>query len=396
MPSDSVISVSALNRYSKILLEGDKNLQSVYVKGQISNFKNHPSGHYYFNLKDENSVVPAVMFKSANIKLRFIPEDDMNVIVRCRVTIYEAAGKYQIYVDDMQPDGTGALAIAFEQLKTRLAKEGLFDESHKKPIPKHPERIGVITAESGAAFQDIRDIITRRYPIAEIVLYSVKVQGVNASEQIAGAIKYFNDNNLADVLIVGRGGGSIEDLWAFNEEAVAYATFESEIPIISAVGHETDFTIIDFVADLRAPTPSAAAELATPNIRDVIDSINSSYKLICNSVIGRYNYELSELKKLYGILKSKNPTDYIEGLIMRFDDLSTLLFNTGKHYLDIKRSDLNVLTAKLEASDPLKILSKGYSVVTKDGKNISDSSLLNKGDIINIKMNTGNIDCEVI
>lgn len=396
MPSDSVISVSALNRYAKILLEGDKNLQSVYVKGQISNFKNHPSGHFYFNLKDESSVVPAVMFKGANTKLRFMPEDDMNVIVRCRVSIYEATGKYQVYVDDMQPDGTGALALAFEQLKKRLAEEGLFDEKHKKSVPKHPERIGVVTAESGAAFQDIRDIITRRYPIAEIVLYSVKVQGVNASEQIADAIRYFNKNKLADVLIVGRGGGSIEDLWAFNEEAVAYAVYESEIPIISAVGHETDFTIIDFVADLRAPTPSAAAELATPNLSDVIDSINSYYKIMSNFVIGRYNYELGELKNLYNILKSKNPTDYIEGLMMRFDDLSTLFLNAGRHYMEIKNSDLKLLTAKLEASDPLKILSKGYSIVIKDGKNISDSSLLNKGDIVNIKMNEGNIDCEVI
>ncbi|MBQ7595275.1 MAG: exodeoxyribonuclease VII large subunit, partial [Clostridia bacterium] len=267
--SSIVVTVSQLNSYVKMLLEGDRNLNDILVSGEISGFTNHyRTGHYYMTLKDAKACIPAVMFKGNNIKLKFMPEDGMKVIVRGRVSLFERDGKFQFYIEDMQPDGIGSLSIAFEQLKAKLEKEGLFDKSKKPEIPRYPSRIGVITSPTGAAVRDIFNVLGRRFPPAEIVFCPVQVQGETASAQIADAIERFNKGSFADVLIVGRGGGSIEDLWAFNEEITARAVASSKIPIISAVGHETDFTICDFAASLRAPTPSAAAELAVPDIAD--------------------------------------------------------------------------------------------------------------------------------
>ena len=266
-----VLTVSQLNRYVKSRMDADENLYNVFLVGEISNFTNHyKTGHFYFSLKDEEAQIKAVMFRGNAAKVKFRVENGLRVIIRGRVSLYEAAGSYQVFVDDMQPDGTGALQLAFEQLKEKLQSEGLFAEAHKKPIPKYPERIGVITSETGAAIQDILNVLGRRYPLAEVILAPVLVQGEEAPNQLISAVDQFNRLNCADVLIIGRGGGSAEDLWAFNDEGLARAVYRSNIPVISAVGHETDFTICDFVADLRAPTPSAAAELAAPNIQQRI------------------------------------------------------------------------------------------------------------------------------
>jgi exodeoxyribonuclease VII large subunit len=261
-----VFSVTELNNYVKRILDNDENLKNVFVTGEISNFKNHYSGHMYMTIKDEGGAIKAVMFSSYASRLKFVPENGMKVIIFGSVSLYNKDGSYQLYITDMQPDGVGALNLAYEQLKEKLQNEGLFSTEHKKPIPQFPEKIGVMTAPDGAAVRDIFSVLKRRYPVAEIVFCPVAVQGASAAPEIAKAIKLFNEQNAADVLIVGRGGGSLEDLWAFNEEIVARAIFQSQIPVISAVGHETDFTIADFVADLRAPTPSAAAELAVPDI----------------------------------------------------------------------------------------------------------------------------------
>ncbi len=392
-----IISVSALNRYVKSILDSDSNIQSVYIKGQISNFKNHyQTGHFYFSLKDEKAQVRAVMFRSANQKLRFAPENDMSVIVRARVSIYEAGGDYQVYVDDMQPDGIGALAIAFEQLKKRLEAEGLFSPEHKKAIPSYPRKVGVITSESGAAVRDIINIISRRYPPAEIVLYPVAVQGSTAAEQIARAIEYFNKTKAADVLIAGRGGGSIEDLWAFNEEAVARAVYASEIPVISAVGHETDYTICDYVSDLRAPTPSAAAELAVPDIRELRNIFATYGQMIYSGVSSRLDELRRKTESLRIRLVSKSPASAVENLMLRLDRVSASMDSAFEKELNSKRTQLGILAERLSQSDPLKILSKGYGMVTRDGEVITDSESLKSGDIIRLRLYNGEKDCEVL
>ncbi|MBQ7953456.1 MAG: exodeoxyribonuclease VII large subunit, partial [Clostridia bacterium] len=268
------ITVTQLNKYIKNLLETDINLSQISVKGEISNFKLHSSGHCYMTIKDETAQIRAVMFKTYTSSLKFTPENGMKITATGKISVYERDGQYQMYIFSMQPDGLGDLHVEFEKLKAKLTAEGIFDASHKKPIPKTPKTIGVVTSPTGAAIRDIINVVTRRYPLAEIIVCPVLVQGENSAKQIANAIEYMNRENMADVLIVGRGGGSIEDLWSFNEEVVAYAIYNSKIPIISAVGHETDFTIADFAADLRAPTPSAAAELAVPSVLELKGNIS--------------------------------------------------------------------------------------------------------------------------
>ena len=392
-----IISVSALNRYVKSILDADSNIQSVYIKGQISNFKNHyQTGHFYFSLKDEKAQVRAVMFRSANQKLKFTPENDMSVIVRARVSIYEVSGDYQIYVDDMQPDGVGALALAFEQLRKKLAAEGLFDAEHKKKIPAFPKKVGVVTSESGAAVRDIINVISRRYPVCEIILYPVSVQGSTAAEQIARAISYLNREESADVLIVGRGGGSIEDLWAFNEEATARAVYESRIPVISAVGHETDFTICDYVADLRAPTPSAAAELAVPDIRELRNIFYTYGQRLSKGIETRLEENAQRLNNLRIRLASQSPASYIENLMLRLDRVSGSMQSAYEKEINSKKAGLEILAERLSQSDPLKILSKGYGIVTKGADVITDCSELESGDIIKLRLYNGEKECEVL
>lgn len=372
MSAPVVLTVSQLNRYLKALLDGDQNLSSVFLSGEISNFTNHyKSGHLYFSLKDSQCVVRAVMFAPQARRLRFAPQDGMKVIVRGRVTIYEQSGQYQLYVDDMQPDGLGALNLAYEQMKARLAAEGLFDAARKKPLPQFPKAVGVVTSPTGAAVQDIKQILGRRYPLAEVILCPVQVQGAGAAEQIAEAVARFNRLDCADVLIVGRGGGSIEDLWAFNEEIVARAVAGSQIPVISAVGHETDFTICDFVADLRAPTPSAAAELAVPDIRELAASIT-------------------------GVRQRMRQSLGLEMHRMRVDQMVDRLTRKMGRELENGKMRLAEKSAALQALSPLKVLSRGYTVaLDAQGKTVKTTEKITQGDSLSLILQDGTISCTV-
>lgn len=394
----AVITVSQLNFYIKSLFDSDVNLSYVFLSGEISNFTNHyRTGHLYMTLKDANASVKAVMFRSSASRLKFVPENGMKVIVKGRVSVFERDGQYQVYIDDMQPDGAGALTIAFEQLKLKLQKQGLFDMEAKKPIPKFPRKIGVVTSPTGAAIQDIRNIVFRRFPSAEIILYPVLVQGDGAAQQIADAIEYFNQNDLADVLIVGRGGGSIEDLWAFNEEIVAYAIYNSIIPVISAVGHETDFTISDFVADLRAPTPSAAAELAVPDKAEVLNNLNFLIKHCNQAMVDILSRKRNELEYITSSVYLKNPLMLIRQKQMQFDSVTSRIRNSTLLTLAEEKTRFAKAASALDSLSPFKVLARGYSVVTNaDGKIISASKDIKKDDVINIKFSKGNAECIVL
>lgn len=396
MSNGVVLSVSQLNRYVKSVIEQDRNLQTVFVQGEISNFTNHyKTGHYYMTIKDESSAIKAVMFKTANMRLRFMPENSMNVIIRGRVAVFERDGQYQLYIDDMQPDGTGALSLAFEQLKEKLSKEGLFDAERKKQIPAYPERVGVVTSPTGAAVRDIINVISRRFPLAEIVLCPVAVQGDYATPQIKNAIELFNKEKAADVLIVGRGGGSVEELWAFNEEIVARAVAASEIPVISAVGHETDFTICDFAADLRAPTPSAAAELAVPDMYQQKEMLLNYYRRILSSAADRIGYEKARLELNKAKILRLSPQNYIDNLRVRCDRAVMAMDSSVRNGMAEKSKELSSLCAKLDAMSPLKILARGYSVASRQGRIITDIGGIEKGDMINVRVSGGDIECEV-
>ena len=396
MSNGVVLSVSQLNRYVKSIIEQDINLQTVFVQGEISNFTNHyKTGHFYMTIKDEYSSIKAVMFKSANMRLKFMPENAMSVIIRGRVAVFERDGQYQLYIDDMQPDGTGALSLAFEQLKQKLAKEGLFDAEKKKPIPVYPEKVGVVTSPTGAAIRDIINVISRRFPLAEIVLCPVAVQGEYAAPQIKNAIELFNECKAADVLIVGRGGGSVEELWAFNEEIVARAVAESEIPVISAVGHETDFTICDFVSDLRAPTPSAAAELAVPDSFQQREMISSFARRIDSALYDKIGRESAVVELRKSALQRLSPQNYIDNLRIRCDKASMTMDAAVKGAFAVKSKEFAAVCSKLDALSPLKILARGYGVASKNGRIISDIGDVATGDVINIRLGNGEADCEV-
>ena len=391
------ISVSELNSYIKKKIDQDEMLNNVLVKGEISNFKNHYTGHLYFTLKDENSLIKCLMFKTYTSHLSFMPKDGMKVMVLGTVGVFERDGVYQIYAKAMKEDGIGNLYEEYEKLKAKLEKEGLFDQSHKKTIPFMPKTIGVLTASTGAVIRDIINVGTRRNPNVHIRLLPTQVQGEGAAKQIADGIKYMNDNNLADVLIVGRGGGSLEDLWPFNEEIVARAIYESKIPIISAVGHETDFTIADFVADLRAPTPSAAAELAIPNIEDVKSTIESFRNR--NKIALKKKLELLKLRYEKCITKQVfiNPEKSFNEKYMLIDmHVKTLINAINKKIIDSKNS-FTKNVSKLDALSPLKTLSRGYSIISDEKNNIIKSYKdLNKDDEFNIRFSDGNIKGKVI
>ena len=396
MSNGVVLSVSQLNRYVKSIIEQDMNLQTVFVQGEISNFTNHyKTGHYYMTIKDEYSSIKAVMFKTANMRLKFMPENSMNVIIRGRVSVFERDGQYQLYIDDMQPDGMGSFSLAFEQLKNKLAKEGLFDEDRKKPIPAYPERVGVVTSPTGAAIRDIINVVSRRFPMTELILCPVAVQGDYAAPQIKAAIELFNAEKAADVLIVGRGGGSVEELWAFNEEKVARAVAASEIPVISAVGHETDFTICDFAADLRAPTPSAAAELAVPDSFQQREMFYGAMRRMNSAMADKIGNERAVVELYKSALKRLSPQNYIDNLRVRCDKAAMEMDSFVRHEITVKSKDFSELCAKLDAMSPLKILARGYSVATKQGKVISDINSVESGDIINVRLSNGEMECEV-
>ena len=408
------LTVTQLTKYIKYKIDNDINLREVYLKGEISNFKAHTRGHFYFTIKDEGSRINAVMFASSASKVKFTPEDGMKILVTGRISVYEATGGYQIYVNEMMEDGVGNLYVAFEQLKKKLASEGLFDDRYKKTIPKIPERVGVITAPTGAAIRDIISTINRRFPLTEVILLPSLVQGEGAKEDIVRQIKRAEDYNL-DVLIVGRGGGSIEDLWAFNEEIVARAIFECHIPIISAVGHEIDFTIADFVADLRAPTPTGAAEIAVPNKADVINYINQlslrSRKAVGN-ILELKKKRLDNIKDNYIL---NNPLDLYSAKIQKLDYLTESLVKNYKVIIDKEKIKLNniktrplfsnpliildktkqkytLLLSKLDALSPLKTLERGYGIIKLNDKAVTSIKNLNKDDLINIELKDGSVN----
>jgi len=428
-------SITALNRAIKNMFDSKPELNNVFIKGEISNFKHHTRGHLYFTLKDENSRIAAVMFAGPATKLKFEPEDGMKVLVAGRVTVYEQTGGYQIYVEQMDLDGIGNLYLEYEKLKKQLEQEGLFSIEHKRPIPKYPKRIGIITAPTGAAIRDILSTIKRRYPICETILFPALVQGTGAKESIVEQLNRAQDFDL-DVIICGRGGGSIEDLWAFNEEIVARAIYNSKIPVISAVGHEIDFTIADFVADLRAPTPTGAAEMAVPNLVDLktlieqykirmnenikgiinyntkrLDSIRESYILknplalyevkeqkldtyidrlngFMSTMLNDYKNRLDNIKSSYVL---KNPLATYEVKRERINNLESILNKIIISQIDVNKHKYEVMINKLELLNPLNILSKGYSLVTVDGMVVKDTNELKIEDTINIRMHKGNV-----
>ena len=392
----NAVTVTQLNKYLKDRFDEDENLNAILVKGEISNFKNHYTGHLYFTLKDENSLIKCIMFKSYAEKLNFKPKDGMKVMVFGTVSVFERDGVYQIYAKSMMEDGMGDLHEQFEQLKAKLEKEGLFEQSHKKTIPLYPKVIGVLTSQTGAVIRDIINVSTRRNPNVYIRLLPVPVQGPGAAEQIADKIRIMNEKKLADVLIIGRGGGSLEDLWPFNEEIVARAIYDSEIPIISAVGHETDFTIADFVADLRAPTPSAAAELAVPDIFEVKQKIinyQNRSKLALKKKI-----EIMKLR-FEKVMKSRIFTDPMRKVMdnsIILDDYMKRLENAMKEIKTEKKNKYIELVTKLDSISPLKTLIRGYSLTEKDGQIIKRASQIDRGDIITIKFSDGEKNAEIL
>ena len=416
--NDKYISVTQLTRYIKYKIDNDVNLNEVYLKGEISNFKAHSRGHYYFTLKDEGSRINAVMFSSQTRNVKFIPQDGMKVLVNGKISVYEANGGYQIYVNEMLEDGIGNLYIAFEQLKKKLQDEGLFNEEYKKPIPKIPSRIGVVTAPTGAAIKDIISTIKRRWPLTEIYLFPALVQGESAKEDIVRQIKRADEYNL-DTLIVGRGGGSIEDLWAFNEEIVARAIFECKTPVISAVGHEIDFTIADFVADLRAPTPTGAAEMAVPQLADIAKYLNQVNIRLNNTISNQINQNKRKLIDLKNSNIFKNPIMIYQTKEMMFDNLleklklnlinltnikekelirlkNSYVLQKPYQLIDQKSNKYLQLLSKLETLSPLLTLQRGYSITKKEGKVVSKAKEIKKGDSIEVTFTDGSIEAEVL
>lgn len=387
-----IATVSQINGYVKKILDHNIILNNVWIKGEISNFKHHYSGHLYITLKDEGGVLKAVMFRSSAHSLAFEPSNGMKVLARGRISVYEASGSYQLYIEEMIPDGVGDLYIAYEKLKKQLEEEGLFSAEHKKPIPQFPKKVGVVTASTGAAVRDIINVITRRYPMAEIVIYPAQVQGTGAAQSVVRAIEYFNATKEVDTLIVGRGGGSIEDLWAFNEEITARAIFASEIPIISAVGHETDFTIADFVADMRAPTPSAAAEIAVPSMLELRNRVSTNENRILQNITKR----IENSRLLLTRFKMRTPKEKIDDYNLKIDSLVKTMASSVKMQTISLRRTLAEQAAKLDALSPLQTLSRGYSIPTaEDGTVIRSVNDMKTGTEFTLRMKDGSRECIV-
>lgn len=392
-----ILTVSQLNFYVKSILDSDQRLNYVFLCGEISNLTDHyRSGHIYLSLKDNKSVIRAVMFAGNARNLKFKPMEGMKVICRGRVTLYEATGQYQYYIEDMQPDGIGALYQAYEQLKEKLQSKGLFDESHKKPIPYCPKTIGVITSPTGAAVQDIKNILTRRFPSVNIVLCPVLVQGDNAVPQLIDAVNKLNEYDLCDTIIIGRGGGSIEDLWAFNDENLAYAIYNSHIPVISAVGHETDFTICDFVSDLRAPTPSAGAELAVPDRNEILQNLDAQRQYLSSLMDKKLIENNNVVSEMTTKLLSLSPDDKIAKLYNDLDFLSQKYENNSNRIFQNTANKIELLATKLESLNPVSILKRGYSVVSNNDKTVISVKDVKNGDTLAINVTDGKIISKVI
>lgn len=391
-----VLSVSQINFYIKSIIENDGSLQFVLVTGEISNLTVHQrSGHIYLSLKDRNSVISAVMFAGNARRLKFRLENGMKVICRGRISVYEPSGRYQLYIEDMQPDGVGALALAFEQLKSDLEKKGLFDPAHKKPLPKFPKTIGVITSPTGAAVQDITNIIRRRFPSADIVLAPVLVQGESAPEQLVRAVNKFSASKIADVVIIGRGGGSAEDLWAFNDEQLAYAVYNCETPIISGVGHETDFTVCDFVADVRASTPSAAAELAVPDRQELMSYYFKQKQYISAMLDRKIKTAQLRLENQQRRMSASSPKLKAEQLEKQLSAKSEKLTRFMNIYISNKENKLIAAKGKLDGLNPLNVLNRGYAIAEKDEKIITSSKQLKNGDDFTVILSDGKINAKV-
>lgn len=388
-----IISVSQLNYYVKSLLENDYKLNNVIVTGEISNLTDHyRSGHIYFSLKDEKSVIRSVMFAGNARNLKFKPEEGMKVIAVGRVSLYEPSGSYQLYVEGMQPDGIGELTLAYEQLKKKLEEKGTFAQEHKKPIPKFPRTVGVITSPTGAAIRDIENILTRRYPQAEILLCPTLVQGENAAPELVKAVNLFNEYDLADVIIIGRGGGSIEDLWPFNDESLAYAIYASNIPVISAVGHETDFTICDFVSDLRAPTPSAAAELAVPDSEELKSYYRSQIHYLSTMMDRKLINARAALTRSKSRLSAVVSDKVSDGQKLKLLNKIKRIQNIANTRIAEESEKNSQIAAKLEELNPLSVLKRGYTVTEKDGKIISSSKGLKPDDELTVVFHDGKIN----
>ena len=390
------LSVSELNARIKGLIESDPVLGSVYVRGELSNYKVYPSGHHYFTLKDAESSLRCVMFRSAASKLRFRPEGGMRVTAWGRVAVYPRDGAYQLYCEGLMPEGAGDLQVAYEQLKAKLAAEGLFDPAHKKPIPRYPERIAVITSSAGAAVHDIIRVLRKRWPVAKVVLLPVRVQGVEAPPEIAGALRYANKYRVADVIITGRGGGSIEDLWAFNDERVARAIYASELPVISAVGHEPDVTIADFVADLRAATPSNAAELVAPDVSELRDAIRSASARLDQAIGRGLSQRRTALTELASRRVMQSPTGFIDQRRLELDSIRLRLDAAATGRLHRERQEFARLAAKLDALSPLKVLGRGYSIaLDAEGRAVREADQLKAGDKLDLRLSRGGAKCLV-
>lgn len=395
-PTPTVYSVNELNNYVKKVLDNDEILKHIFVTGEISNYKAHYSGHLYMTIKDESASVKAVMFAGNASRLRFRPENGMKVLIFGTASLFQRDGSYQLYINDMQPDGIGALSIAFEQLKKKLAADGLFSVAHKKAIPRFPGRVGVITSETGAAVQDIFNVLSRRYPAAEVVLRPTQVQGDGAAQDIARAINQFNEVNGADVLIVGRGGGSIEDLWAFNEEVVARAVFNSRIPIISAVGHETDYTICDYVADLRAPTPSAAAELAVPDRFELKSDLISLQQHLFNLTKNKISQERSKLTAIEKSGALRDPVTKLNESRRELLYLSERITTLTCSLLETEKIKFSGLAGKLNVLSPLGVISRGYAIAQKDEMVVSSVKNIKQDDELSVKLSDGTLKTKVI
>ena len=396
--SHNLLTVSQLNEYMKMLVDGDPVLCNVFVRGEISNFTNHyKTGHFYFSLKDEGALLRAVMFRTNASRLRFLPENGMKVILHGRISVFPRDGQYQIYVDDIQPDGVGALYLAFEQLRRKLDAEGLFDPARKRPIPSVPMRVGVITSPTGAAVRDMIQVMGRRFPLAEIVLYPALVQGADAPESLMAGLRYFNEQLPVDVIIIGRGGGSAEDLFAFNHEELCREVAASVIPVISAVGHETDFTICDFVADLRAPTPSAAAELAVPDMAQLRGVLLGAAQSISGSVGRTLAQYRARLTALAGADALRSPRYYVEEKRMTVAHLCDRMQSLEEKKVSAARARFAALCAKLDTLSPLRVLSRGYTAVFDDnGVPITLGASLEKGDTLHVRFADATVDATVL
>lgn len=390
-----IATVTQINNYIKAVLDKVPVLQNIWIKGEISNFKLHSSGHIYLTLKDNGAVLKAVMFRNAASTLEFKPADGTKVLARGRISVYESGGQYQMYIEEMEAEGTGDLYAKFEELKRRLAEEGLFEESRKKPIPKFPETIGIVTSPTGAAIRDMINVLSRRCPMVKVIIYPCLVQGENAAQSIVSGIEYFNTKKKVDVIITGRGGGSIEDLWAFNEEITARAIFTSEIPVISAVGHEVDFTISDFVSDLRAPTPSAAAELAVPDILELKRSLESSKIRMSSLLKGKLDASIRHLT----LISERSGITQFEKMIgdkvQTVDLLSERLIMTYKNKTEILEKQFSAMCGKLSALSPLAVFDRGYCTASKDGEAVNSINDLSSGDKIKLRLTDGEADCTV-